>query len=179
MNSVLVIDDDPVVCAVIERVLEGDGFSVTSAGDAQTGISRFTEMNPDLVIVDILMPGKEGIATILELREAGDACARTDPHLAPVGKDFLGYQLQQRGLAFAVAAEQANAFAPAQLQADIVEQRLQTEAEVEGDVAERLDSGRVAWLRVLVSRTFPLADAVDAHRLIAEGHVAGKIALIP
>jgi DNA-binding response OmpR family regulator len=70
MNSVLVIDDDPVVCAVIERVLEGDGFSVTSAGDAQTGISRFTEMNPDLVIVDILMPGKEGMATILELREA-------------------------------------------------------------------------------------------------------------
>ena len=69
MNSVLVIDDDPVVCAVIERVLEGDGFSVTSAGDAQTGISRFTEMNPDLVIVDILMPGKEGMATILELRE--------------------------------------------------------------------------------------------------------------
>jgi DNA-binding response OmpR family regulator len=70
MNSVLVIDDDPVVCAVVERVLEGDGFSVTSAGDAQTGISRFTEMNPDLVIVDILMPGKEGMATILELREA-------------------------------------------------------------------------------------------------------------
>jgi DNA-binding response OmpR family regulator len=70
MNSVLVIDDDPVVCAVIERVLEGDGFCVTSAGDAQTGISCFTEMNPDLVIVDILMPGKEGMATILELREA-------------------------------------------------------------------------------------------------------------
>jgi len=70
MNSVLVIDDDPVVCAVMERVLEGEGYSVTSAGDAQTGISRFGEINPDLVIVDILMPGKEGMATILELREA-------------------------------------------------------------------------------------------------------------
>ena len=70
MNSVLVIDDDPVVCAVVEHVLEGEGYSVTSAADAQTGISRFTELNPDLVIVDILMPGKEGMATILELREA-------------------------------------------------------------------------------------------------------------
>ena len=70
MLSVLVIDDDPVVCAVVQRILESDGFSVTSAGDAQTGLSRFAELSPDLVIVDILMPGKEGIATILELREA-------------------------------------------------------------------------------------------------------------
>ena len=70
MNSVLVIDDDPVVCAVVQRVLEGGGFSVAEAGDAQSGRSRFAELNPDLVIVDILMPGKEGIATILELRES-------------------------------------------------------------------------------------------------------------
>ena len=70
MKSVLVIDDDPVVCSVVQGVLERDGFSVTTAGDAQTGISRFGELDPDLVIVDILMPGKEGMATILELREA-------------------------------------------------------------------------------------------------------------
>jgi two-component system, chemotaxis family, chemotaxis protein CheY len=70
MNSVLVIDDDPVICTVVQRVLERDGFTVAVAGDAQSGLSRFAEMSPDLVIVDILMPGKEGIATILELREA-------------------------------------------------------------------------------------------------------------
>lgn len=70
MSSVLVIDDDPVFCTVVERILAADGYSVTAAGDAQTGISRFGELNPDLVIVDILMPGKEGMATILELREA-------------------------------------------------------------------------------------------------------------
>jgi DNA-binding response OmpR family regulator len=69
MISVLVIDDDPVVCAVMEGILEGEGFAVCSAGDAQTGLSRFAELNPDLVIVDILLPGKEGIATILELRD--------------------------------------------------------------------------------------------------------------
>ena len=70
MNSVLVIDDDPVFCTVVQGILENDGYSVEAAGDAQTGISRFEELNPDLVIVDILMPGKEGMATILELREA-------------------------------------------------------------------------------------------------------------
>ena len=70
MNSVLVIDDDPVFCRVVEEILENDGYAVESVGDAQSGISRFGETHPDLVMVDILMPGKEGIATILELREA-------------------------------------------------------------------------------------------------------------
>lgn len=70
MSSVLVIDDDPVFCRVVQDILEKDGYAVTSAGDAQSGISRYDELNPDLVIVDILMPGKEGMATILELREA-------------------------------------------------------------------------------------------------------------
>src|ERR1700736_427637 len=70
MNSVLVIDDDPVVCSVVQRVLERKGFAVSAAGDGQSGLNRFAELNPDLVIVDILMPGKEGIATILELRKA-------------------------------------------------------------------------------------------------------------
>jgi DNA-binding response OmpR family regulator len=70
MNSVLVIADDPVFCRVVEEILENDGYAVESVGDAQSGISRFGETHPDLVMVDILMPGKEGIATILELREA-------------------------------------------------------------------------------------------------------------
>jgi two-component system, chemotaxis family, chemotaxis protein CheY len=70
MSSVLVIDDDPAICLVVQRVLQRRGFEVSTAGDGQSGLQRFAELNPDLVIVDILMPGKEGIATILEMREA-------------------------------------------------------------------------------------------------------------
>ncbi|HEV2189889.1 MAG TPA: response regulator [Stellaceae bacterium] len=70
MSSVLVIDDDPAVCLVVQHLLERHGFAVWTAFDGQSGLSRFAELNPDLVIVDILMPGKEGIATILEMREA-------------------------------------------------------------------------------------------------------------
>jgi len=69
MNSILVIDDDPVVRTVLQRVLEGDGFAVTTAVDGQDGVNRFIELAPDLVIIDIVMPGKEGIATILEIRD--------------------------------------------------------------------------------------------------------------
>jgi DNA-binding response OmpR family regulator len=70
MSSVLVIDDDPAICLIVQQVLQRRGFEVSTAGDGQSGLNRFAELNPDLVIVDILMPGKEGIATILEMREA-------------------------------------------------------------------------------------------------------------
>jgi len=70
MSSVLVIDDDPVMCRIMRRLLEQDGFSVATAEDAQSGLELFAELDPDLVIVDILMPEKEGIATILDLRAA-------------------------------------------------------------------------------------------------------------
>lgn len=70
MSSVLVVDDDPAMCRVVQKVLERRGFAVSTASNGQSGLSRFAELDPDLVIVDILMPGKEGIATILEMREA-------------------------------------------------------------------------------------------------------------
>jgi two-component system, chemotaxis family, chemotaxis protein CheY len=69
MSSVLVIDDDPAMCMIVQQVLERRGYEVSTASDGQSGLSRFAELNPDLVIVDILMPGKEGITTILEMRE--------------------------------------------------------------------------------------------------------------
>lgn len=69
MSSILVIDDDPAICMVVQQVLERRGYEVSIAADGQSGLNRFAELNPDLVIVDILMPGKEGIATILEMRE--------------------------------------------------------------------------------------------------------------
>ena len=71
MSSVLVIDDDPAICPlVIQQVLQRRGAGGRPPATGSQGLQRFAELNPDLVIVDILMPGKEGIATILEMREA-------------------------------------------------------------------------------------------------------------
>jgi len=67
MNSVLVIDDDPVVCSVVQRVLEKQGFEVAAACDGQSGLSRFAELGPDLVIVDLQMGSMGGMAVCLEL----------------------------------------------------------------------------------------------------------------
>jgi len=68
MANVLVIDDDPVTRTVVCAVLESAGHTVSEADNGHTGLAMFYANSPDLVITDILMPGKDGIETIRELR---------------------------------------------------------------------------------------------------------------
>src|ERR1700693_779947 len=67
-HKVLVIDDDPVARMTVRAILEDEGYSVTCAEDGRRGLEAFRKLRPDLVVTDIVMPEKEGIETILELR---------------------------------------------------------------------------------------------------------------
>lgn len=69
MARVLVIDDDSLMRDLIRIYLEQDGFEVIEAGDGQDGVSRYRQRPPDVVIVDIFMPRKDGIETIMDLRD--------------------------------------------------------------------------------------------------------------
>jgi len=69
MAKILVIDDDVLVRDTITRILERKGYQVLVAGDGARGVSMFRSEQPDLVITDIIMPEKEGLATIREIRE--------------------------------------------------------------------------------------------------------------
>ena len=64
----MVIDDDSSVLRIIEAILQQDGHKVACATDGELGIRTFKEVNPDLVIIDIIMPNQEGLQTIIELR---------------------------------------------------------------------------------------------------------------
>jgi DNA-binding response OmpR family regulator len=75
MSLILVIDDDDIVRAVVQRVLEKEGHSVASAADGERGVAAYRALKPELVITDIIMPEKEGIWTIREIRR-DDAAAR-------------------------------------------------------------------------------------------------------
>ncbi len=67
MPTVLVIDDDPDIRTLIRRVLETNAHTVFEASDGQEGVRRWREIRPDLVITDIMMPGKDGLDLVLEL----------------------------------------------------------------------------------------------------------------
>jgi CheY-like chemotaxis protein len=68
MEKVLVIDDDSLVRDTIVRILERQGYQVLVASDGVGGLRMFHRERPDLVITDIIMPEKEGIGTIREIR---------------------------------------------------------------------------------------------------------------
>ena len=68
MAKILVIEDDEIVRGVIRRVLQSKGFDVLEASDGKQGVDVFREKSADLVITDIVMPNKEGLETIRDLR---------------------------------------------------------------------------------------------------------------
>jgi CheY-like chemotaxis protein len=64
MPRVLVVDDDKAIRSVIKTVLELEGFDVVVAEDGRRGIAAIQSHNFDVVIVDIFMPGMDGLETI-------------------------------------------------------------------------------------------------------------------
>jgi DNA-binding response OmpR family regulator len=68
-EQILVIEDDFAVRELILQTLSRAGYQVIAAGDGVEGLSLFREKNPALVITDIVMPQKEGLQTIIELRQ--------------------------------------------------------------------------------------------------------------
>src|SRR3954471_5928654 len=60
-HRVLVVDDDPTVSDVVRRYLEQDGCQVRLAADGADGLAAVAAQRPDLVVLDLMMPGIDGI----------------------------------------------------------------------------------------------------------------------
>ena len=67
-NKVLVIDDEKQIADIIKFNLEKEGYIVETANDGQEGIDKVYRWNPDLVILDIMMPIKDGFQVLKEIR---------------------------------------------------------------------------------------------------------------
>ena len=68
MQRILIIDDDEQVRALLFEILERAGFEVVEAANGAEGVRLYREKPAELVITDLVMPEKEGIETILDLR---------------------------------------------------------------------------------------------------------------
>ncbi len=67
MKKILVIDDDIIARTTIALILVGAGFQVVTAEDGNKGLVCMHNEQPDVVITDLIMPGKEGIETIRDI----------------------------------------------------------------------------------------------------------------
>ncbi len=68
MCKILIIDDDEQYRKMLRSFLERDGFGIFEAGNGDEGIKIFKAEKPEIVITDIIMPDKEGLETIREIK---------------------------------------------------------------------------------------------------------------
>jgi len=68
MARILVIDDDLKLRRTILKILDSLGHELFEAADGNEGMAQIERCRPDLVLTDIIMPDKEGIETILDIR---------------------------------------------------------------------------------------------------------------
>ena len=68
MSAILVVDDDPQVLEVVGEMLRLEGYDVATAVDGREAVAKFRTTRFDLVITDLIMPEKEGLETIAEMK---------------------------------------------------------------------------------------------------------------
>ncbi|GAB3423646.1 response regulator [Flindersiella endophytica] len=68
MRRVLVVDDEPHIRTVLRGYLEADGFSVAEAADGAAALSALRDDPPDLVLLDVMLPGSDGLDGLEVLR---------------------------------------------------------------------------------------------------------------
>jgi len=69
---ILVVDDEQYVRELVKRILEPEGYAVTVAADGNSALAQLTEHRPDLVLLDIRMPGLDGYQVLERIREKSD-----------------------------------------------------------------------------------------------------------
>jgi two-component system, chemotaxis family, chemotaxis protein CheY len=91
MARILIVDDDPAIRESIRAMLETDGHGVSEAANGVLVDAIVEAWAPDIIVLDILMPAKDGIETITSLRRAGHTVkiiAMSGPPSSPF-MDFL------------------------------------------------------------------------------------------
>ena len=70
--TILVVDDDPAISEMLSIVLEDEGFKTVVVTDGAEAVDTFEESQPDLVMLDIMLPGVDGIEICRQLRARSD-----------------------------------------------------------------------------------------------------------
>ena len=95
-STVLIVDDDTLVRAAARAMLETHGYHVTEAGDGEAALTVMASDPAAVVLLDILMPRKEGLETLIELRRnhTSTVVIAMSASLVRKRNDFLGIAMK-------------------------------------------------------------------------------------
>lgn len=72
MTTVLVVDDDVNICKITKLYLEKNGYEVATANDGEQALARFQELQPDFIVLDIMLPKRDGWSVCQNIRAQSD-----------------------------------------------------------------------------------------------------------
>lgn len=124
MTTIVVVDDSPMILRMLSMTLESAGFDVVTAEDGEEALALVREHEPPLVLLDAMMPKKDGYQVCAELR-SDDALAH-QPHVIMLTAS--GHEAdRERAMAAGVNEFMTKPFSPSQLLIR-VEELLSTES---------------------------------------------------
>lgn len=68
-NKILIVDDEPIICEMVKTYFEKEGYEVKTAKDGQEGITFFKMYDPDIVLLDLMLPNVDGLEVTRKIRE--------------------------------------------------------------------------------------------------------------
>jgi CheY-like chemotaxis protein/anti-sigma regulatory factor (Ser/Thr protein kinase) len=90
---VLIVEDDPDSRDLLVRMLSGDGFRVATAQDGEQGLALAHELHPDLITLDVMMPGMDGWGMLRRVKAGDDTCNIPIVMVTIVGDKAMGQAL--------------------------------------------------------------------------------------
>ena len=75
MSTILLVEDEPDLRAVLAEILREEGYSVVTAGTGQAALDAMAQTPPDLVLMDVMMPGMDGRITYVAMRGRPEGAA--------------------------------------------------------------------------------------------------------
>lgn len=95
MPTVLVVDDEPSIRELLQRILQPEGYTVATAHDAHSALKAMVEHSPQVVFLDVHMPGANGLWLADQIREQFPTAATV---LATADRDIPPVESLRRGI---------------------------------------------------------------------------------
>lgn len=78
-TKVLIVEDDKFLSELISTKLDKEGFAIELAGDGESGVKKAEEFKPQIILLDIMLPGMDGFEVLEKLKSHSDENLRTVP----------------------------------------------------------------------------------------------------
>ena len=106
-KSILIVDDEPNIVVSLEFLLKREGYQVAVAGDGEEAMNKLRQARPDLVLLDVMLPLKNGFAVCREIRADAQLAGLKILMLSAKGRDTE----VQKGMALGADAYMTKPFA--------------------------------------------------------------------